>query len=128
MFSQNAHLFVLILIFENNFWCEFLNTYTGLYWTGRYKYNSTNTKRREKILEKILTSTGFEPTSPRLSRPGSLTIRPRQSRTLSTILSHHIMFIRTVYPGWHLWSDSQTSFNLLRVFNEALMVWLWQHF
>ena len=41
--------------------------------TECFKYNSTNTKRREKILERILTPTGFEPASPRLSRPGSLT-------------------------------------------------------
>ena len=40
------------------------------------KYNSTNTKQREKILEKILTPTGFEPASPWLSRPGSLTNSP----------------------------------------------------
>ena len=42
------------------------------------KYNSTNTKQREKILEKILTPTGFEPASPRLSRPGSLSNSPTE--------------------------------------------------
>ena len=38
------------LLFENSIWYAFLNTYTGLYLTEYYKYNSTNTKRLEKIL------------------------------------------------------------------------------
>ena len=48
------------------------------YRTECYKYNGTNTKRREKILEKILTPAGFEPASPRLSRPGRLTNLPTE--------------------------------------------------
>ena len=67
--------------------------------TRCYMYNSTNTKRWEKNLVKILTPTGFEPASQRLSRPGSLTNSPH---ILSTILTHHILFIRAVYPDFHL--------------------------
>ena len=58
-----------------------IHKYTKYILTECNKYNSTNTKRREKILEKILTPTGFEPASPQLSRPSSLTDSPRKSRT-----------------------------------------------
>ena len=37
-YSITYKYFMLILIFENNFRCAFLNTYTGLYWTECYKY------------------------------------------------------------------------------------------